>query len=348
MKKVLIACLIIIVIIIALICIILFNAKSKPEIQIKVTPINLESVLEIQQDGDYFVAAPVKMLGYKEKIYILDLKFHCILVFTEEGFSHTIGRFGKGPGEITEIPKSFRVFEDNVYILNHPDKIEILSINGDYKGTIRLKYSEQYFSPSDFEIYGNHIYICLSIGETRVQKYNLEGNFVENFIKGGNEIGPYKYKIINPYELHIDIESRRIILFNRFNGDIEVFDLIAGTPIYSVKRYDDQISERITRIIKEINKNNLRSYSKELKSIAMWQSAFDENNSRILIIPSQNTVDSSDRENILYIFDIKYGFLLKSFIKLGSFEKIIKHCCFLEEKIAFMDYSLNLFIGGYK
>ncbi len=348
MKTVLIVCLPIILIIVAFISIRIFNAKSKPEIQIKVIPIDLDSVLEIQQYGDYFVAAPVKMLGYKEKIYILDLKFHCIMVFTEAGFSHTIGRFGQGPGEITEMAKSFRVFEDNVYILNHPDKIEILDLNGDNKGTIKLKCSETYFSPSDFEIFGNHIYISLSIGEIRVQKYDLEGNLLDNFIKGGNKIGPYKYNIINPYALHIDLESRRIVLFNRFNGDIEVFDLMAGTPIWSFKNYDAQISERITRIRKEINKNNFRDYSKELKSIVMWQSALDENNSRMLIIPSQNTVDSSERKDILYIFDIKHGLLMKSFVRLGSFAKIIKHCCFLEEKLAFMDYSFNLFIGGYK
>jgi len=348
MKTRLIVCLLIILIIVAFISIRIYNTKGKTEIQFKVIPINLESVLEIQQYGEYFVAAPVKMLGYKEKIYILDLKFHCILVFTEDGFSHTIGRFGQGPGEITEMAKSFRVFEDNVYILNHPDKIEILDLNGNYKGTIRLKCSETYFSPSDFEIFGNHIYISLSIGKTRVQKYNLEGHLIDNFIKGGNEIGLYKFNIINPYELHIDIESKRIILFNRFNGDIEVFDLMVGTPIWSFKNYDAQTSERITSIRKEINKHNFRDYSKELKSIVMWQTALDENNSRMLIIPSQNTVTISERKDILYIFDIKHGLVLKSFIRLGSFEKIIKYCCFLDEKLAFMDYSFNLFIGGYK
>ena len=348
MKKVLIVCLLIILIIIAFIFIRIYNARGKQEAPIKVNPIDLDSVLEIPQYGDYFVAKPVKMLGYKEKIYILDLKFHCILVFTEEGFSHTIGRFGLGPGEITEMATSFRIFEDNLYILNRPDKIEILNLNGDYKRTIRLKYKETYFAPSDFEIVGNHIYISLSIGETRVQKYDDEGNLVENFIRGGNGISPYKYNIINPYGLHIDLESRRIVLFNRFNGDIEVFDLMDGTSILSLKNYDSQISERITLIRKKINKHNSRNDFKELQSIVMWQSALDENNSKMFIIPSQNTVDSSERKDILYIFDTKYGFLMKSFIRLGSFKQIIKNCCFLQEKIAFMDYSFNLFIGGYK
>lgn len=341
-------CLLIILLIVAMFLIIVYNSKNKQEIKIKLNPLELESVLEIPQDGDYFVAKPLKMLGYKGKIYILDLKFRCILVFKDKGFSHTIGRIGLGPGEMTEMTTFFVIFKDKVYIFNRPNKIEILNLNGDYEGTIRLKCTGTYFSPSDMVIFGNHIYISLSIGKPRVQKYDFEGNLVENFIIGGNEIGPYKYNIINPYALYINLETRRIVLFNRFNGDIEIFDLNNGTTIWSFKNYDSQVSERVTKIREKINKHNFRNDSKELKSIVMWQSALDENNSRLLIIPSQNTVDSSEREYILYIIDIKHGSLMKSFVRWGSFKQIIKNCCFVQEKLAFVDYTLNLFIGGYR
>jgi hypothetical protein len=311
-------------------------------------PIFLNSVQEIPQNEEFIVAKPVSMLGYKSKVYILDLKFYCILVFNENGLSHTVGRHGAGPGEITDMTISFKILDDKIYILSQPNRIEILTLKGDYLDTIKLQHKEKYFFPTDLEIFDNNIFISISASETRVQQYDCSGRLIKQFIGGGKKVSQNRNNFLDPLALHIDREKQKIIIFSRFSGDIDVFDLKSRNLLWSRKNYDPIISRRIADLTKKQNQKNYKSHSKAFKSVSMWQHTVDQNRASLLLIPSQNSVNTNDRVSTVYLFDYETGELTRSEIIWGNFKQVFKYGCFVLDRLVIMDYSFNLFYGGYQ
>jgi hypothetical protein len=307
--------------------------------------IELNRVSEIIQNENHFVAHPIKMMGYKNKVYLLDRKFRMVLVFSKNEFSHIIGKPGQGPGEISE-GTSFDVFKDKLYLLNKDSRIELFDISGEYKKTIRLKKSVPYALPTDLKIYKGNMYVTFNVGETRVGRYDLEGNFLDDYIRGGDNIGPYKNFLSNPLSIYISTEDNALILFNRFNGDIEVFDLNSRVLRNKTTNYDDMITEKVAQLRKRVRERYYDNGLREIKSILIWRSAFDRRNNQLLIIPSQISVDEKDRRKLFYTFNINNGLVLKRFLRVKGVDIIIRDCCFIDDKPVILDYDLNLFLGG--
>lgn len=328
----------------AIICI--FNKPetdlAKPE---KIHSIELKKISEIQQPQDYFVAKPRKMLGYKNKIYILDQKFSMILVFKETGLSHTIGGPGIGPGEFQNA-NSFDISKNRLYVLNQASKVEVFDISGDYIHTFKLEKPAPFAAPSDIKVHENHIYIGYNLGETKVQKYGLKGNFLDNFIKGGRPLDPGRFVLANPISIFVYPARNSLILFNKFKGDLEIYNLSSGVLENSIENKDPIVKKRISNLTENISNQNFEEYSKEIKSIFMWRCSFDDANNKVVIIPSQSSIDQKMRNENIYSFDLNLETLSMARFVVKSKKLIIKDCCSIQGKYVILDYNLNLFLGG--
>lgn len=304
------------------------------------------SIKKIPQPDDYFVAMPLKMIGYKDKIYILDAKFSMILVFSKNGFSHTIGRPGKGPSEFS-YGTSFCINDDTLYLLNEHSKIEVFLISGEYLRTIRIKKTDAFSIPTDIDVYNKCIYICFSFGRIKVQRQFKENDKIDKFIVSDKRVDTdgKKHGIIAPVSIYIVPEKKSLILIDQFRGDIEVYDLEKGSLQNTIEKYDSEITEKIERIEDDFNSYNSGSASNQVKSISMWRSSFDRLNNRIILIPSQVSIKPSQRRKLFYHLNCFSEELHKATIKVKNEETVIRDCCFIKDKWVVLDYDSNIFTG---
>lgn len=335
------------VIVVAAASLLYFINKSEVDLvqSERVQPIELNRVSEIIQPQDHFIAKPRKMLGYQNRIYVLDQKFSTILVFEETGFSHSIGGPGIGPGEFQNA-NSFDISKDRLYVLNQASKIEVFDISGDYIRTFKIEKPAPYATPSDIKVHEDQIYIGYNLGETKVQRYGLNGNYSDDFIKGGRPMESGRFILADPISIFVYPARNSLILFNRFKGDLEIYNLSSGVLEDSIENKDPIIRERISNFTESISGQNFVDYSKEIKSIVMWRCSFDDTNNKVLIFPSQMSVDEKSRSENFYSFDVNLETLSLVRFEVRGKKLVVKDFCSIQGRYVILDYNLNLFLGG--
>lgn len=328
----------------------LIHIMHKPKkVEVLSGTIKIDTIEQIPQGDEYYIAKPKKMLCYKDKIFILDVKFYRILVFGKDGYSHYIGHPGQGPGEISQ-PISMAIENDRVYVLNSPDRIEAFDLFGKYLKTIRLKIARTPIkSLGDFKIFDGKIYVSLEIGEVSVQRYDLNGRWIDNFISGGNKIDLGKTILANPNDIYLIPELGTLILFNRFTGDIETFSLKTGNLLDKVNNYDQVVAERIASFKKNENGQSAPKRKIEVKVFIMFHANLDIKKLQLHILPSQSSVSREDMRDIIYTLNLNNLSMERKRLHFDGIEKkYIRYCCVVEDSIFFIDDELNLFKGGLK
>lgn len=323
-----------------------FVLKNNPKIEENI--LEIKRVETIPQKNEYYIVKPKKIICYKDKIYVLDTKFYRILVYSRDGFSHHISSPGMGPGQISQ-PISFVIEDENLYVLNFPDRIEVFDLIGKYIKTIRLKIENTLIkSIWDFKIFEKKIYISLNVGEIKVQRYNLNGQFIDNFILGGNKVVLDKIFISTPNNIYIIPKLNKLILFNQFNGDIQIFNFHDGILIKIIRDYDSIISRRTSIIMDDIKRSIASNNILQIKNYIMLDSALDLLNLKLFILPSQISIDREEKRNILYSLDLITHVIKRNNLafEIGD-KKYINNLCFMEDNLIFIDDDLNLNIGGF-
>lgn len=334
---------------ILIIALIIYFPAIKNKSEIKNSVMEIRRMENIPQENEYYIVKPKKIIGYKDKIYVLDSKFYRILVYSKDGFSHHISSPGMGPAQISQ-PISLVIEDEILYILNFPDRIEVFDLQGKYIKTIRLKIENTLIkSIWDFQIYGQKIYVSLNVGEIKVQRYDINGRFIDNFILGGKKVELNKIFLSVPNNIYIIPRLNKLILFNQFDGDIQIFHLHDGTLITSIRDYDSIISRRTSLIIKDINNTRPEDKMLQIKNYLMFHSTLDLSSLKLFILPSQISLDREEKRNILYTFDLETNLIDKNNLvfEVGD-QKYIENLCFIEDNLVFIDDDLNLNIGEYK
>jgi len=311
--------------------------------------LNIHNLREITQDEDYIISNPLKMLYRGDKIYILDRKLLQVLVFTDAGYSHSIGRPGQGPGEISQ-PVSFDIADDKLYVANFTDRIEVFDLTGTYLKTIKIKIKPDSI-PSfwDFKLFDNIFYFSKDIGQIKVQRYGPDGAFIDDFIGGGSKIESSRDILSSPCNIYIVPDNNKLILFNQFNGDIEVYDLNNGDCLSKTQNYDSFTMEESLLIRDIISSSQPNSNDKEVKIIILLRSTIDQERSRLLVTPSQVSLEDEKKRSLVYSYDFTGNKIEENILNFtGSDKKLIRICCFTDKKVIILDDELNLYIGKFK
>lgn len=333
----------------ALTLLIVYIIHGPQKVDVFSKTMDINKVEKIYQGDTYYIAKPKKILCYKGIVFILDVKFFRILAYGNNGYSHFIGRPGQGPGEISQ-PISMTISKDKLYVLNSPDRIEVFDLFGKYLRTIRLKIQNTTFkSIWDFKISDEKIYVSLDIGEVRVQRYDLNGRWIDNFIAEGDVIDPDKTVIANPNDIYIVPGLSALILFNRFSGAIEEFNLKSGTFIKKLIGYDRIVEERISLLKREMKDKNTSKGKVEVKGFLMFHANLDEEKMQLHILPSQSSVNRENMRDIIYTVNLEdMSMERKKMQFVGIKKKYIRNCCIKKDSMLFIDDELNLFKGGFK
>jgi hypothetical protein len=289
------------------------------------------------------------MLCYCDKIYILDRKLLQILVYTDAGYSHSIGRPGQGPGDISH-PISFDIVNDRLYIANIPDRIEVFDLTGTYLKTIRIiKKMDSFPSFWDFKIVNDIIYFSKDIGLIKVERYALDGTYIDDFISGGMKIESSRDILSNPYNIYIEPENNSLILFSQFNGDIEIYDLNSGNCLTKIQDYDSSTMEASFSIRDLIRSSHANRNDLNVKIFIMLRSTIDKKGARLLITPSQVSLKEEEKRNLIYSYSFMENKIEENILNFQDSEKkFIRLCCVAGKKLVILDDELDLYIGELK
>lgn len=328
---------------------IFFNCSGKGKQNIPEKVLIIDKVQEITQDGEVFIFMPVKIIPHKEKIYILDRKFLRVLVFTEGYFSHCIGKPGQEPGEISE-PISFEIEGNELYVMNMQNRIEVFDFQGNYIKTIKLNIERNSHSAFwDFAIFAGIIYVSLDIGNTTVQRYDLEGNDLGDFICGNKTINPQQFLLSNPANIYILPRLNRLVLCNQFSGEVDQYDLSTGALLAKSLEYDNFTLTKSRQIKKELESRFSYSGGLEIKTFIFFRSCIDKETNKLWIIPSQLSFGVEEKRNIVFCLDVLNNTVEKNIIRFESSDKKFLFQIFpANKKVFLIDEELNLYQGEIK
>ncbi|MBE7412863.1 MAG: 6-bladed beta-propeller [Leptospiraceae bacterium] len=151
-------------------------------------------------------------------LYVLSFETQNIIKFNPDGVP--IGNFKGGIGRSFEGPLYFTIFKKKLFVSDFvSDRINILSDAGDFLFRFGStgKTPGKFHGPAGISISPKgEVYVCDS-GNSRIQKFSLEGNFLQEFGLAG------KSKLSNPVGIlykdqdHIyvvDKASKKIIIFD--------------------------------------------------------------------------------------------------------------------------------------
>lgn len=189
----------------------------------------------------YVISFPYCMaFDDEESIYILDFKECCIMKFSEDGkYINTIGRKGRGPGEIT-CPGYITVKDEKLYYIDFINLINVYSLDGKLLGSESKKKTS-----ADQKAFPEKLIVGLayekSANSDLLKEWDWDGKEIsvintiswDKYLKPSNN----KYRISSIAASNIDI--------NVFDIDSKGSVIFAESDKYEVFKWSDGKSKRI-------------------------------------------------------------------------------------------------------
>jgi len=157
------------------------NEINDCEGRIKLTLIRIWGDDEVDDENQFFRMPEDIKIGNNNLVYILDSGNHRVQIFDRSGkFIKTIGRRGKGPGDLLS-PKSFCLDNDNNIIVADTNNLRIQAF--DFNGKYLYSYMLKGFITVIELTVNNHIaifsYKDSFMSKKLVSIYDLRGNLVK-------------------------------------------------------------------------------------------------------------------------------------------------------------------------
>jgi hypothetical protein len=150
-------------------------------------PIRAELIFSLGSDkeNEDFYQPNSIAVDLNERLFVLDKKNSRVQCFSKNGkFIFSFGKFGQGPGELSQFAKRIRILEDrNIYIIDAMGKIIVYGNDGKFINTIKV--DDDY---NDIEMIDGKYYLvnhCMEAGRNTItvmdNTWKKIGSFGINF-----------------------------------------------------------------------------------------------------------------------------------------------------------------------
>ena len=147
-------------------------------------PIKVELLFKLGSDkeNEDFYKPRSFTVDSEGRIFILDTRNSRVQCFSKEGkFLFSFGRYGQGPGELSESAKRIKILEDNnIYIIDRLHKnINVYDRNGEFIRSWKINYSYDDIELIDGKYYLSHSYMRVDLKPIHVMNKlgEIEGSF---------------------------------------------------------------------------------------------------------------------------------------------------------------------------
>ena len=147
-------------------------------------PIKVELLFKLGSDkeNEDFYGPRSFTVDSEGRIYILDSKNSRVQCFSKEGkFLFSFGRYGKGPGELSQSAKRIKILEDNnIYIIDQFHRIiNVYDRNGEYITSWKISYAYNDIELIDGKYYLSHCYMQVDNKPIHIfsKSGKMEGSF---------------------------------------------------------------------------------------------------------------------------------------------------------------------------
>lgn len=187
--------------------------------------------VKLETNEDCLIGRIGQVKRVNDKLVILDLSTHKILVFSDKGkFLNQIGRKGKGPGEYLDIRNGFAIdpLTNDVIIVNKARKVLIrYRLDGEFLGEIKL---DNYTTKLGF--IGNNL-ICYT--SSALAEIGRKSHLITVLDRDGNKLGDF-HKSKNLYYNPVDF---RVISYQH-NGAFRYWE----KPFSDVYEFDGKVVKK--------------------------------------------------------------------------------------------------------
>ncbi|MCY4171574.1 MAG: 6-bladed beta-propeller [Bacteroidetes bacterium] len=279
--------------------------------QLNEIPLKAVDVLE-SIDGDIFLEQVYVIQQYGDILYLSDKGYQLIFALDNDfRVIRTIGQQGRGPGEFSEGPFTFRVVNDEIYGYNTASRsIQVFSLLGDFQRSIPL-------DPKDF-IWHDGLaldpqgYLYIAPDRTQNPYFIIKVDSLGNIMNKFGQLLQTSYSEVQnrrqSSRTHISVTDKYLIAMGDYVPVIERYTL-DGELLQSVDLTDSPyFSERYKFAQEEYAKGITGNYS--LVSITK---VF---NSRLYVIPIEGPQGYGMRVSRILEFDIETLDLLNTYALL--------------------------------
>ena len=147
-------------------------------------PIKVELLFKLGSDkeNEDFYGPRSFTVDSEGRIFILDTKNSRVQCFSKEGkFLFSFGRYGQGPGELSESAKRIKILEDNnIYIIDRfHRKINVYDRNGGFIRSWKISYAYNDIELIDGKYYLSHCY--MQVDNKPIHVFNKSGKIEGSF-----------------------------------------------------------------------------------------------------------------------------------------------------------------------
>jgi len=204
--------------------------------------------------GSCVLSNRISIEGTSGEYYILDKMQRRIFAFDGNGYSHSLGRAGQGPGEF-QYPTALSVYKGTICCIDRfSGSISVYDRDGKVKRYFKLPEKDQKQFPyiADFEACDQGYLVAYERGPFELTLYDQDGKFVN-----GIERKDYSYKsIAHAYDITIGENELVAYVFSRFDSSLFIVSLPSLEIVGSLKSFGTYRDSQIASIINDKDTNS--------------------------------------------------------------------------------------------